>query len=162
MSNTIQLDDAKLPPAMAAYGRRERVAEIIYNWIHENQVTHRRTWAERTEEDRALYRRVAESIDVIYTACASERAPAPAAAPSDTARLAAEEIREWIGISGLVDGEGINEVAAIISKHLPTTPADSDASLTRAALAFANGEELSATELETLKECLARALRELK
>lgn len=30
---------------------------------------------------------------------------------------AAEEIREWLGITGLVDGNGIKEVAAIIQKH---------------------------------------------
>jgi len=34
------------------------------------------------------------------------------------ARAAAEEIREWIGMSGFVDGEALNEVTAIISRHL--------------------------------------------
>lgn len=42
---------------------------------------------------------------------------------SDSARRAAEEIREWLGISGLVDGEGLNEVAAIVSKHFAAAPA---------------------------------------
>lgn len=37
--------------------------------------------------------------------------------PSLSARAAAEEIREWIGISGLVDGKGIDEVVAIIERH---------------------------------------------
>lgn len=46
--------------------RRERVAEIIYDWIHENQVTHRRAWSERREEDKAQYRVVAASIAVVY------------------------------------------------------------------------------------------------
>lgn len=41
----------------------------------------------------------------------------PVGDPSTSARAAAEEIREWIGISGLVDGKGIDEVAAIIERH---------------------------------------------
>lgn len=40
-------------------------------------------------------------------------------------------------------------------------PADNDAALTRAALAFANGQEMSQTELESLKVRLAAALRVL-
>jgi hypothetical protein len=37
--------------------------------------------------------------------------------PSEAARQAAQEIAQWLGLTGCVDGEAINEVAAIISKH---------------------------------------------
>lgn len=47
-------------------------------------------------------------------------ATTPPALPSESVMKAAEEIREWIGLSGFVDGEGLNEVTAIISKHFPT------------------------------------------
>lgn len=47
---------------------------------------------------------------------------AATAQPSEVARQIAEEIRDWLGISGLVDGQGINEVAAIISRHLRSAP----------------------------------------
>jgi hypothetical protein len=35
----------------------------------------------------------------------------------EAAREAAREIAQWLGLTGYVDGEAINEVAAIISKH---------------------------------------------
>jgi hypothetical protein len=36
---------------------------------------------------------------------------------SEAAREAAQKIAQWLGLTGCVDGEAINEVAAIISKH---------------------------------------------
>ena len=42
MPNTIKLETSKLPFAM----QREVVAEMIYDWVHESQVTHRRSYSE--------------------------------------------------------------------------------------------------------------------
>ena len=51
---------------IAAYNRRERVAEIVYDWIHESQVTHRRRWKDRSDEDKAQYRKVATDICAVF------------------------------------------------------------------------------------------------
>lgn len=63
---TITLDDNKLPPAMAAYGKRERVAEIIFDWIHKGQVTHRRKYDAIPEDQKEQYRAVAKDIEAVY------------------------------------------------------------------------------------------------
>lgn len=63
---TIELDESKLPPGMLAGARRERVAELIWDWVREGQVTHRRTWAQAPEDQKTQYREVAKSIAAIY------------------------------------------------------------------------------------------------
>jgi hypothetical protein len=40
----------------------EDVAEIIYDWIHEQQVTHRKKYNERSDEQKESYRRVARQV----------------------------------------------------------------------------------------------------
>lgn len=50
----------------------------------------------------------------------------PVSAPSDTARLAAEEIASWYEDDTL-QRPSVEEVAAIISKHFAATSADNDA-----------------------------------
>lgn len=62
MGNTIELDSSNLPPAMAAYKKREDVAEIIYDWIHESQITHRKTYEQCSAEQKQQYRVIAARI----------------------------------------------------------------------------------------------------
>jgi len=42
--------------------KREDIAEIVYDWIHENQITHRRTYAQIPDDQKASYRQVADKI----------------------------------------------------------------------------------------------------
>ncbi len=62
MSKTIELDDSKLPPAMIAFKTREDVANIIYDWLHENQITHRRDFDSIPEDQKEQYRCVAKAV----------------------------------------------------------------------------------------------------
>lgn len=40
----------------------EKAAEIIYDWLHEQQVTHRKAWSERSAEDQRQYLKVAKKV----------------------------------------------------------------------------------------------------
>jgi hypothetical protein len=42
--------------------KAEKIAEMVYDWIHENQVTHRRAWTERSVEEQKQYRELASRI----------------------------------------------------------------------------------------------------
>jgi len=42
--------------------KREDVAEIIYDWLHENQVTHRRNYAQIPDHQKDGYREVAGRV----------------------------------------------------------------------------------------------------
>lgn len=58
MANTIQLDTSKLPSAM----QREVVAKMIYDWLHEQQVTHRKMWEQRPADQKRQYYEIAQRI----------------------------------------------------------------------------------------------------
>jgi hypothetical protein len=62
MSKSIELDESKLPVGMVEARKREDVAEIIYDWLHENQITHRRTYAQIPDDQKTNYREVADRI----------------------------------------------------------------------------------------------------
>lgn len=62
MNKGIELDNSKLPPAMAAYKKREDVAEIIYDFVHRAQVTHRRVFADIPDDWKLEYRVVADRV----------------------------------------------------------------------------------------------------
>lgn len=42
--------------------RINKTAAMIYDWLHENQVTHRKAWAERSPEDQKQYLDLAKRI----------------------------------------------------------------------------------------------------
>lgn len=48
--------------ATAMHVKREDVARILYEWLHENQVTHRRIFDNLAEQDKQMYRTVAERV----------------------------------------------------------------------------------------------------
>ena len=62
MSKSIEVDESRLPAGTVDARRREDVAEIVYDWIHEQQVTHRRTYAQIPDDQKASYRQVADRV----------------------------------------------------------------------------------------------------
>jgi hypothetical protein len=62
MSKSIEPDESKLPVGMVEARKREDVAEIIYDWLHENQITHRRAYGQISEDQKANYREVADRV----------------------------------------------------------------------------------------------------
>lgn len=62
MKKAIAIDESKLPEGMRHFKLREDVAEIIYDWIHEQQVTHRRTYEQIPDNQKDSYRTVADRV----------------------------------------------------------------------------------------------------
>ena len=59
---TVNLDNSKLPLSMQTFYKREQVAKLIYDFVHANQVTHRRNYDDIASEQKKRYQDVAQSI----------------------------------------------------------------------------------------------------